>query len=404
MAAILIVDDEHCLRVTLSEFLRRDGHTVEALPNAREALAVLGQGTWEIVLTDVVLPGISGIELLHMIREERPGIQVIMMTGMPTVDTAAEAVRAGAFDYLTKPITCSAILRVVRNAARVKALSDERELLAAERRAHQENLERANRRLEAATRHKSEFLANMSHELRTPLNGILGFAHLLLDQGEGLPRERRERYLRNIHKCGEHLLQLINDILDLSKVEAGKIELRLQPFAVSGILEEILVIVRGLANRKSVRLEIALAPDLPPLTADPVRFKQICFNLLSNAVKFTPAGGRVTLTARRIADGGSRTADPAAADRTLQSTRGDVVEIAVADTGAGIRPEDLDKLFGEFVQLDTTRAQHHEGTGLGLALTRRLVELHGGTIRAASPGAGLGSTFTVRLPLTGGVS
>jgi signal transduction histidine kinase len=266
----------------------------------------------------------------------------------------------------------------------------------------------ANQELRAASQHKSAFLANMSHELRTPLNSILGFAQLLQEQTKELLSTKQTRFLTNIYTSGQHLLTLINDILDLSKVEAGKITLERVPLAIAEILEDLLVITRGLAYKKGQTVQVEIAPDLTRLTADPVRFKQIFFNLVSNAVKFTPDGGTITVAARRISnfqfpisnlkDIGP---DPQSQIANQKSQLGDFLEIAVTDTGAGIRAEDLPRLFKEFTQLETTAAQAHEGTGLGLALTKRLVELHGGTVTATSPGEGLGSTFTLRLPFGG---
>jgi Amt family ammonium transporter len=270
-----------------------------------------------------------------------------------------------------------------------------------------QDLASANRQLEAASRYKSEFLANMSHEIRTPLNSILGFAQILQDQLKDLLTGKQVRYLSNIYTSGQHLLQLINDILDLSKVEAGKVVLRPEALPVATTLEDILVVGRGLANKKGQLIALEIEPELPPLQADPVRFKQILFNLLSNAVKFTPDQGTITVRARETKDvrpfdcstvpgrANRRTAEP---PNALQSRW---LEISVRDTGVGIRPEDLPRLFQEFIQLETTRAQHHEGTGLGLALTKRLVELHGGRIWAESEGEGKGSTFTVALPFAG---
>lgn len=242
---------------------------------------------------------------------------------------------------------------------------------------------RQRQRFEDLSRAKSAFIASMSHELRSPLNAILGFADLLLQQGADSLSEKQARHLGHIRKAGQHLLQLISDILDLAKVEAGKIELRLEALPVSATLEDILAIARGQANKKAQSLRMEIAPDLPLLWADPVRFKQICFNLLSNAVKFTPEHGTVTLTAGRA------------------PTNPALLEIRVTDTGAGIRAGDLPRLFTEFTQLDTTHDQHREGTGLGLALTKQLVELHGGRIWAESEGEGRGSAFTFILPLAG---
>ncbi len=241
----------------------------------------------------------------------------------------------------------------------------------------------ANARLQEASRHKSEFLANMSHELRTPLNAVIGFSEFLQQQTVGPLTAKQARYVGHIQQSGKHLLQLINDILDLSKVEAGKFVLEPQALPVATTLEDILVIARGLAHQKAQSIELEIEPDLPPLQADPVRFKQILFNLLSNAVKFTPEQGQITLVARRASAGG------------------ELLELRVTDTGIGIKAEDLPRLFQEFVQLEAAATKRYEGTGLGLALTKRLVELHGGRISAASEGEGRGTTFTVVLPFQG---
>ncbi len=273
------------------------------------------------------------------------------------------------------------------------------------------DLEAANQQLQEASRHKSEFLANMSHELRTPLNSVIGFSDLLLERTTGPLNEKQARFLTNIHNSGRHLLQLISDILDLSKVEAGKVVLQPEALPVAGTLEDILVIARGIAHKKAQTVEAQIDPELPPLRADPVRFKQILFNLLSNAIKFTPDRGRVTVTARRVPGStfhvpSSGTATEVAQPGTWDPAPGtpqslDVIEIAVADTGIGIKAEDLPRLFQEFVQLEAAATKRYEGTGLGLALTRRLVELHGGRIWAESAGEGRGTTVTVVLPFEG---
>ena len=249
-------------------------------------------------------------------------------------------------------------------------------------------LEAARHQAEAASRFKSEFLANMSHELGTPLNSIIGFSEALLRGGMGQLNEAQKRHVAQISQAGEHLRELISDILDLTRVEAGKLTLRPKALPVADSLMDILAIPRALAYKKSQELQVDIAPDLPLLRADPVRFKQICFNLLSNAVKFTPKGGRTTLSARLVDQG---------------NAAGPFLEVSVRDTGIGIRAEDLPRLFQVFVQLDAA-AERQEGTGLGLALTKRLVELHGGRIWAESAGEGRGSTFTVLLPLGGGPS
>jgi len=250
-------------------------------------------------------------------------------------------------------------------------------------------IEVKNRHLERADRLKSEFLANMSHELRTPLNAILGFSELLLEQFYGPVNGEQSEYLRSISSSGEHLLALINDILDLSKIEAGRMELDVEAINVPALLESSIAIVREKAHHADVSITLDVG-DTCTLDADPRKVKQILFNLLSNAVKFTPAGGSVTIAARTAS----------------RADAGAGVEFIITDTGIGISTADQTKLFREFTQVDGSLSRRHEGTGLGLALTKRLVDLHGGQIDVQSA-PGIGSAFTVWLPLVavdGGVS
>ncbi len=233
------------------------------------------------------------------------------------------------------------------------------------------------RQLEAASHHKSEFLANMSHELRTPLNAIIGFSEVLLERMFGEVNEKQAEYLQDILSSGQHLLSLINDILDLSKIEAGRMELALAPFHLPQALENAVTLVKERAGRHGIRLALEVDPRLGELLGDERKIKQVLLNLLSNAVKFTPEGGRISLKAVR--------ADEA-------------VEIAVTDTGIGIAPEDQGAIFEEFRQVGSDYARKQEGTGLGLTLTKKFVEMHGGRIWVESA-VGRGSTFTFALPI-----
>lgn len=240
-------------------------------------------------------------------------------------------------------------------------------------------LEELNVQLETVTRHKSEFLANMSHELRTPLNAIIGFSDVLLEKEKmvGGLNEKQEEYIEDILGSGRHLLSLINDILDLSKVEAGRMELELTTFDLQMLLEDTLMLVRERASRHGIQLTLDVHTRVGDLTADERKVKQILLNLLSNAVKFTPDGGKISVRTGRSAG---------------------LVEISVSDTGIGIPPEDQQRIFEEFRQ--TKRKDPHvgEGTGLGLTLAKRFVELHGGRIWLESE-VGRGSTFTFTLPM-----
>jgi signal transduction histidine kinase len=238
-----------------------------------------------------------------------------------------------------------------------------------------DELGRLYEQLEAASRHKSEFLANMSHELRTPLNAIIGFSEVLLERMFGQMNDKQEEYLRDIHSSGRHLLSLINDILDLSKVEAGRMELELAAFDLPETLGSALTLVKERASRHGVAVDLEIDARVGGVVGDERKIKQVVLNLLSNAVKFTPEDGRVGLRAVPV-DGAT--------------------EISVSDTGIGIAPEDQGAIFEEFRQVGS-EAGKREGTGLGLALAKRFVELHGGKIWVTSA-LGQGSTFTFTLP------
>ena len=233
-------------------------------------------------------------------------------------------------------------------------------------------LRRARDQAVAATLAKSRFLANMSHELRTPLNAILGFSEVLIERMFGELNAKQEDYMKDIHSSGKHLLSLINDILDLSKVEAGRMELDVTTFHVPSAIDNAITLVRERAVRHGIALESSVDAALGEFRGDERKFKQIMLNLLSNAIKFTPDGGRIAVSARM---------------------RSALVEVAVSDTGAGIASDDLPLMFEEFRQVGTDQARKAEGTGLGLALSKRFCELHGGSIRVESA-LGKGSVFT----------
>jgi signal transduction histidine kinase len=239
-------------------------------------------------------------------------------------------------------------------------------------------LEMQNRRIQQASRLKSEFLANMSHELRTPLNAIIGFGELLYDGVVPPDSPTQHEFLGDILKSGRHLLQLINDVLDLAKVEAGKLDFRPEPVDLEAVITEVMSIVSGTSVAKNIRMDATVGPALKEgIFLDPARLKQILYNFISNALKFTRAGGAVTVRALPHGE--------------------ESLFLEVEDTGPGIAPEDIDRLFVEFEQLEAGTAKEHSGTGLGLALTRRLAEAQGGTVGVRST-LGKGSVFHAILP------
>ena len=246
-------------------------------------------------------------------------------------------------------------------------------------------LREANLRLLAADRSKNQFLANMSHELRTPLNSIIGFSSVLLESTRSTIMPRLYKFLENIHAAGNHLLELINDILDLSKIEAGKMELRPEYFDLRETIAAVERVMKGFASQANVRVIGSVGTDVPHVRLDEGRLKQILFNLLSNAVKFSPQGGPVTVSALFIA----RAKSPLGVDS---------VRIDVSDQGIGIAQDELERIFDEFYQTEEGRRSRRGGTGLGLSLTRNFVELHHGTIEVQST-PGSGSCFTLYLPI-----
>ncbi|MGD9779660.1 PAS domain-containing sensor histidine kinase, partial [Methanomethylovorans sp.] len=281
----------------------------------------------------------------------------------------------------TKAITSKDVcIDVEINATVLEDHDDTVQVLArdiTDRKLAEENLLQAKIAAETSSRTKSEFLANMSHELRTPLNSIIGFSDALMEGYFGELDPKQTRYIQNISNSGKHLLNLINDILDISKVEAGKMKLFPESTNIDSLLDEMVSLVQPLAAKKEIIINVSRDPELQTMFADKAKIKQVLYNLLGNAIKFTHRGGRVII-------------------RT--NINGNMAQISVIDTGIGISPQDMNRLFRPFTQLDSSVARRYEGTGLGLALVKELIELHGGHIWVESE-VGKGSNFTFEIPL-----
>jgi len=361
---VLIVDDDVDFAESLCDILEPQGYVVAMARTPAEAREQLKAFDAKVVLVDVHLRGASGTRLIAQLKEEHPGLTFIMMTAYAEVSSAIEALRSGAHDYILKHMDPRGPLLALER-------SFEKLQLQYDYKAAYEELLVAKTAAEAASKAKSQFLATMSHELRTPLNAIIGFSEFLLhDSARPTDPAKIEGYLKAIHESGHHLLAVINDILDLSKAEAGRLELSEETVNVEETVAAALRVVAPRARDGGLDLSSQIAPDLPLLCADGRILRQILLNLLSNAIKFTPAGGRVEVGAASMGDNAG-------------------IRIYVRDTGIGMKAEDIPKAFEPFRQIDNRFIRKYQGTGLGLPLVKAMVGAHAGTIDVQStPGSG----------------
>ena len=430
---VLVVEDNPEMNRFIADTLAEHYRTASAY-QGREGLEKALALQPDLILSDIMMPEMSGDQLVREIRAhaELNAVPVILLTAKADEELRVKLLREGAQDYLMKPLLTDELLARVRNSISIKRARDalQKELasrnqdistLAEELALRKRGLEtmltelrdkdeelaklnagleqrvtertaqlaaakkeleafsysllRAKDEAERASKFKDQFLSTMSHELRTPLNAVLGFSELLGNERYGTLNERQSRYATHIHNSGKHLLRLINDILDLSRIEAGRMELAIENVSIEDASAEVLSVLRPLAEKKSQTLSHDAEPDLA-VRADPTRLKQILMNLLANAIKFTPVGGHVELSARRMNDG---------------------VRVAVQDTGPGIPPEEQQHIFEAFYRLRKS-GEATEGTGLGLTITQRLLELQGGRLAVDSQ-PGQGSCFHFSLPV-----
>jgi signal transduction histidine kinase len=392
---LLLVDDDEVDRMAICRALRQSALAVAVteVTHAEQALERLRQEPYDCVFLDYQLPDRDGLTLIQHLRREGVTLPLIVLTGQGDEQIAVDLMKAGASDYLVKTrVSADRLTLLLRNALRVSA-AEQREaeaqakLQESNRLLTQQNeeLERQRRYIEdqnlkllEAYRVKSEFLATMSHELRTPLNAILGFSQILESQSKGPLTPHQAEMVKRIFTNGKTLLNLVNDILDLSKLEAQRLTLTPAPVHLHGLVQSVLSDLQSLAQGKALTLDTDLALADPMVINDERRLRQILTNLVSNAIKFSDQGYVRVSTA----------ADPTDPDAFL---------LTVADTGIGIAPDQRPHIFDAFRQGDQTLRRRRPGTGLGLAIVQSLVTIMGGTIIVDSQ-VGQGSTFTVRLP------
>ena len=417
-AKILVVDDERPVLELLIEMLEDRGYEVEGVGDGGKALEKIAMTTYDLVVCDLIMPGMSGLEVIRKVKDIDEETEIIVLTGYATIDNAVQALRNHkAFDFLTKPLDNldalyntiekalerrdlqkenQSLIRALKKAndelerrveARTQELNEANKVMVkelTERKRTEAELRRAKETAEVASRVKSDFLANMSHELKNPLNSILGFSQVLMEKYFGPLTEKQEQYVKDIHQSGQHLLMLINDILDLTSLDNEKKELALSDVNLCDMIESSLNFVRQKALKQGIDLEVEIDDEARDLIAriDKRKIKQVLFNLLSNAMKFTPDGGEVKVEARKRSESGA-----------------DFVEVSVSDTGIGIEKQYQEHIFEEFFQINSSKENKTPGPGLGLSLAKRIVEMHGGTIAAESEGENKGSRFTFALPV-----
>jgi signal transduction histidine kinase len=385
-ATILIVDDAPENLTILSGILREE-YRVRVATNGEKALAIANsEDPPDLILLDVLMPGMTGHEVCRRLKAnpQTSWIPIIFVTALEDAQDEKTGFDLGAADYITKP------LRPIVVKARIKtqlALYQQERLLA-----------QTNKELEKATQLKDEFLANMSHELRTPLNAILGMAEGLQEEVFGTLNVKQKKALQTIDRSGSHLLELINDILDLAKVESGKLELEYAPTKVKTICQQSLSFIKQQAHKKQIEVQLKIPDAVPELRVDERRIRQVLINLLTNAVKFTPEKGQITVEVIYPSPANAIVipSDSEAKQPGL-SPSSPLLRIAVIDNGIGIHPVKAKQLFRPFVQIDNSLNRQNVGTGLGLALVKRIVEMHGGSVGLTSE-EGKGSCFTIDLP------
>lgn len=400
--SILVVDDDAIDRMALHRSLKGTSlnTVVQEATNAEEAFKTVFNSKYDCIFVDYHLPGQDGLAFVKKVRQEGIDTPLVVLTGQGSEQTAVELMKAGASDYLPKnKLSSEALTRTVRSALRMyqaeilvkqtnQRLSEKNrqlERINRELERKQQQIYRQNLQLQEVSRLKSEFLATMSHELRTPLNAIIGFSQILLGGKKGNTNKTQRDMLGRVLSNGRHLLELISDILELSKIEAGRLELEPCRMDLVKLVEETVEELRSLITPKQLDLKVDISLSEPIITNDPTRMRQVLINLLSNAIKFTHHGS-ITILIKSLTTKHSWANDGS-----------EEILLSVSDTGCGISDRDQPYIFEAFHQSDQKTNRHHSGTGLGLAITYSLVKMMCGDITVESQ-VNEGSTFRVKIP------
>jgi signal transduction histidine kinase len=373
---ILVVDDEETIREMVSKIINLIGHEVVTTGNGREALEILRSQPFSIMITDVKMPEMDGFELMKVVRDQFPGTPIICMTAHGATYNYTDVVGVGATDYISKPFTIDEM------RAKLNRVIREKDLIADLTQKSRE-LEKVNEELKRLDQLKSTFISSVSHELRTPLTVIKEFISLMLEGHVGALTEDQREYLGIANRNIIRLTNLIETLLDFSRIESGKgLKLRFEPTRLMEVVEDAVMTFSQQLEERRVALENRLDPDIPLVLIDRNRLVEVFINLIGNGIKFTPPGGKITIDSRGLTE------------------KRDYLKIVVTDTGVGISPEDLPKVFDRFYQGGRTQTGLITGTGLGLAITKEIIETHQGYIQAESKSES-GASFVFTLPVFG---
>ncbi|MBN1642866.1 MAG: hybrid sensor histidine kinase/response regulator [Anaerolineae bacterium] len=374
---ILVIDDELGIRVGCERALRSEGYQVDTAADGEEGLQRIEENGYDLILLDVMMPGIGGIEMLERISILDPMIVCVVITGYATVELAVQAIKKGAYDFIAKPFDSETLLLTVNQGLEKRSLSLQAQRLA-ELEAEAHELARQKAALEHLDRVKSTFTLTVAHELRAPVAAIQSYLRLILD-GYIAPEDQR-KYLERAERRAEAQLELINDLLYLARLQDPDIQPEQEPVALDGVLGDVLDAMTANAAQKRIEITSTVDPTIPVVNMNARHAKQLWTNLISNAIKYTPEGGAVQVSLH---------------------VQGKSLVGAVSDTGMGIPADEVDLIFEEFYRSKAAKAQTQMGTGLGLAIVRRILQTYGGSIEVTSK-PGEGSTFRFHLPIGAG--